>query len=696
MRGIGRSGVVVSVVALSAGCIDVELDASAIVLSTLAPSAETERFVFAGAADEPLDVAIDSTSGIDFGVTLRGPDGAAVALGGTLSDEPGRWSLARMPLPANGSYTMEVTGDRVGDYRMRFRVGKGAKRTQRLDLRPSALGEPAGGETAVSRTIPAGGGTLAVLTPDDRLEHASVTFPDGALRRDTRITIASAAPPALSDPGETPAGPAMRVEPPLRLGASAEVRVRFRDADLPLGAQPTDVGVLLFAPGRKPVLLTPSAVDAGTRVLSVTTDRLGTFLPVVARGAPRLAGRSYWEAGFVLTTEPAATGDSRGRTLWAFHGKRTFSDNGRTTFDALESEIRWTHDDLGRSPVEREVAPASSSELEWTLAPDGRTVTVSDGGEPRFALETASDGSLLVPSMTEGPTGVSNWIGVTVERDAVEPPDAYYSGDYWLATLLVAAWQTFEDGPVGLELGRQFGTLTLRDDGTWSSTVEYAAGRADGDGPPTDQGAHLRTRGTWSVVRSETAREHVGAVRLLDENGVPVTTSGLLFGARGRVCVGVLESADASIPFLWAVGVRREKPIAALFDGTYRAASLMLRHESYDHPARTVADLATGMETLTVEIEGRVATLLPGALRRWVRRDEGAPDGVLVEFDVGSGEPAVPCSLRSSGKWTLSVPGEKRVGAMTADCDFGIQVLPSDAPTDPIGVVLMVRAALDL
>ncbi len=659
-----------------------------------------------------VEVAALPASG-DGVLTFSAPRGAKAVIKVTQADGSEAVPLIGGPLPlkkAPGDSVTFPSLDReglqefvvtnqaaaAGAVNVTVKVTPAKAKTSKIDVRARSLGDPIGGETAVSATVLAAtGGEVGVIDPDSSILGAGVLIPPGALNVDTRISVTST---SLIDPPspvtQQPAGPAIEFGPDgLEFGQPAEVTVPFDPSALPLGVDPnTDLLVLRESSDGSQEVIAPTSVDVPNGVCVVPTDGFSVFMSFVRRGVPDVTGDAYWFAGFELCVLPDFLGgaDSREREIFLFAGNITFGRRGvtdDTVVNIVESNTSFDHDDTGRGLVNAPGETPLTELATWDLEPDGRTLRVDFDLNDQVLYRTAEDGSVLVSRPGTGTDEDCVILEIAVPRPSSAPTPTSVAGRFWFGGIDASVTEDpGGQGPLLIDVSSAFGEMELRGDGSWSVDIDSAANVFD-----PQIGLTTRTGG----------QADSGTFRITGPEDGALEGSILISGSQGPDFLRILPSADGQTIIAFSPSIGDEG--GGFFLGTRMTTSLtradvagefggrsigVLGLNTYQVPGGegpvTVGDFSAVFEadeTRTFAANGDL--VFSDVFIRNLSRDPTAgPDGVRRFAQFIQDDEVLRFAVGSDGKFRIAA--DNVVGAFTSSGVFGFAVGDPRAGIDTI------------
>jgi hypothetical protein len=286
-------------------------------------------------------------------------------------------------------------------------------------------------------------------------------------------------------------------------------------------------------------------------------------------------------------------------------------------------------------------------------------------------------------------------------------------GDYWLCMVEYFAWER-PDGPMGMDLSRVFGTLSLKSDGKCSVTTDAVdmfyidVPQIDTPGTWTADKDSASVDGTWTVSGA-------GAGRL--EGTVLVSDRFRFFpGPGGAVLIGT-DATQEGNGFTFFVLVRKGKGMkSSVLSGDYRAVSWEMVPSEYSvsfvkyQPIRDQFGQLTGFTDEVIEQHwhyagdvklneldetwsfGSKLTLKDIREKKAARNGNPMPGAVTVSETTDAGPYVGTFALSSDGRLTVNGSElDDMVGAVTPDGGFGFALDDPKGSSSIFGLTLFVR-----
>ncbi len=607
-------------------------------------------------------------------------------------------SLTLLSLAASGLQEINVnnTSDTDGDLDISVKVTPKKAKAEKVDVRARALGGADGGGTAFSATVRAtDGGEVAIPFTDPLIGGAGVLVPAGALAVDARISVTSAAVLVAPDPEtQQSSGPAIRFGPDgLQFSENATVTIPWDPSAFPIGVDPvTALRVIRVQSDGTETVIIPTFVDVENGLCTVPTSGFSTFMAFSPRGTPDLEGVPFWVTSLKLCVneDDLFNADSRERQITFFAGTLDFGapdTPGGIALAGVESTVTFSHDSFGGaivSPVELPPMGASGS---WFYFPDGQSIGADFQAGPETDLVDfylAEDGSALV-SREQGDSGdpcVS--MDVAIRRSATPLTAADVAGDYFLGGSEVRGTeQEGVLGPVILDLASTFGSLTLRQNGTWTVSLDTNSQRFDPARGIETGSFKTNGSGTFRFAGAGDPAVFAGSLVLASEEDGDFLR--VFPSADGQTLLAVSEQADIGGQFY--VGTRMAKGLTTQKAAGDFAVRVLLPEDLVTY---TVFD---GLNNIDIPDFGalgsvdQLSTLAPNGdanffngIAKFVARDPAAgPGGVSNNNFFGftfedrlaiaangrvttNGEDAITGAFRGDGRFAFWVEDLQRGG----------------------------------
>jgi hypothetical protein len=238
----------------------------------------------------------------------------------------------------------------AGDIGVTIKVKPKKLKAQKRDFRGTVLGHPGGGESYLSRIVGSQGGTVGIDDSESAIDGAQVVLPGGALPGDTEIGVSTAPEPPLGSADDQAAGPAVDLQPSgILFDVPVAVTLPFDPALLPVGADGSDLRVLIVEDNGSSREVEPDSVDAESGLLTVSTSGFSVCIPIVERGTPRVGvdagGDEFWLLGLNGRLAPGESGDSRSRWVGCEAGVVSFFGDLTYQFASTEKVLSWSNFD---------------------------------------------------------------------------------------------------------------------------------------------------------------------------------------------------------------------------------------------------------------------------------------------------------------------------------------------------------------
>ncbi|MCE9635217.1 MAG: hypothetical protein K8T90_05865 [Planctomycetes bacterium] len=699
-------GATISFGAPTDDALDVELASRADVRGTL--SSETGAFTYAAVAGATLSFKLVATParGVTFDVRLVGPDATAIDLAGLprFVQRDGFVSVSRASLPLTGSYVLRVRGPGSGTYRLDWTASPGPKRVQRCDLRCTTLGRSPGSESAAGRIIRAGTGTsVSVTRTDSDVRGAAIVVQGGAAPAETVVLLTSAPaarPRALA--GLHVAGPSIAIEPDgLRLGAAAAVTVPYDPVRVPHGSNAaSQLRMARVDAHGTTTVIAPDSVDTESHVVTAPSDRFARFVVVAPDGPPDPEAVAYWHGALTVRVSPDGGGgtDSRHRDVSLDVGRATLLPGGGLDVVGDWYGATWTTDNAGVGQLSLSSALGESGTIKWAMDADGRRLRVIDPSGGGSVLEPCADGSLYVGTLGEDTTGPQSTIEIALRRPPSDLPTAALVGSYWVGVQEFGVSQSGQS-PTSVEIGRTFGVVTLRADGTWSLKGDSISTRADWSEPDgRTRRSSARESGTWAVATPSDSW-YAGTVMLSSANGPGRVR--IFPSADGALFFGTNDPAADGGAFAFLFGVRQARAITPSdVKGDYAFAQMTPDANAFrlvglpPAPAELVVpDVRCWQEDGIMRFAGTSTVRIPADRLKEVDRDGTVPGGVRVTYDASTAQSGVGFTLARTGRFDVRAgANEQVVGAVSADARAGFVVIAPVKPNGAYGLRVFVKA----
>ena len=437
---------------------------------------------------EEAFVEVPAPRGSSLRIKAKGGDGAVPRIGEDPPKAPG--DSLRDDDVTGGDLTYRVVNDGdSGTVQVKVTVKAPKVPLDRVDVRSGSLGEPDGGETAISATVSAAdGGAVTVGDVVSPLFGAGVDIAPGGLLSDTRITVASSSTIPVHVPeAQRAAGPAMEFGPDgLEVQVEAEDRLPFDPSAVPPGTDPDDVvRVVRQSSDGSQEIIVPSGVDMDDGLVTAPTSGFSRFMVFVPRGVPDLRDRGYWEIAYRLHHKPDDSGarDSRRRDLSVGIGALELSSFGDYFREFVTFSTGFEHDENGVGMVFPSTPFPEFETGTWSYDPSGQAVILFAGGGPgggfgkgllgaeqQQGYDLSVDGRVLV-GFNRGNPDPSVELDLLVRRSRSPQSVASLAGTYTLAGLAIDAHETQSGGPLFLARSHEQGAMTNGAGGAVSAAV---------------------------------------------------------------------------------------------------------------------------------------------------------------------------------------------------------------------------------
>jgi len=651
----------------------------------------TESFGFAAPADSAVTFKAKAAKGSS--ADPRFGDFEGTDLSGEGTAKTGSHTV-KTTVPADAAkLNVDVTdiGAAGGDVKVSATVKAPKVKTQKLDVRPGALGAGSGDESILARTVDAGAGGSLVVGDGSGIDGAGVFIDPGALDADTRITVSS-----VDAPGEIPdqsqaGGPAVQFGPSgVEFSSPATVTIPYDESMLAAGADPlTDLTVLRVETDGRVTENPVSSVNTGDGTVTTETDGFSTFIVLGPEGAPRIEGNEYWNVFVEFEVIPDGVGmDSRRREAEFGYGTATFGAAGVTddfAWRSVDNFVDWTHDDDGDVTI---TGGTDSFDIEpgtWSYRSDGRTVEIGYTGDPDvdvFAL--SKDGRFLASRFADAPGSTGVGLDLLVKKPDEPFTTDQVAGTYWFAGIDGGFFDDSQGGPICIEYEDGFGSVTLKADGTVQTDITHFFTDFDGPGGSRESFVERdRSTGTWSIDAQPGEMLGSLVLQFTDEDGT--STVRVMPGCDGDVMLGIEEDFDPDdAGFNIFVLVRQAAGLKASdLVGDYGLSSLDFGPNTYSVPnLPLVPDITACVLDGVLPFDGSTSVTLTDVIARELRRDESVPGGVLVDQGGPVDEGPVTFSLSRNGKMSGRDPAPEDtgfLGAVSPDLSFGFL---ADNPQD--------------
>ncbi len=654
---------------------------------------ETESLGFAAPPDSAVTLKAKAAKGSaadprfgDFGGTDLSAEGTA---------KSGSHTVKTTVPEGGGDVSVDVTniGATGGDVNVSATVKAPKVKTQKLDVRPAALGEGSGDESILARTIDAGAGGSVVVGDGSGIDGAGVLIDPDALDTDTRISVSSVDQPD-GLPGQSQAGgPSVAFGPSgVEFSSPATVTLPYDDGMLAADADPnTDLSVLRVEADGTVTENAVSSVNTGDNTVTTETDGFSTFVVIGPKGTPRIEGNEYWNVFVEFEVVPDQAGmDSRGREVDFGYGIATFGAAGVTNdfaWGSFDNFVDWAHDDNGNVTINGAANGLDVEPGTWDYGSDGRSVEIRYAGEPDvdvFAL--SKDGRFLASRFADSPGSTGVGLDLLVKKPDVPFASADVPGTFWFAGIDGGLFDDGGNGPICIEYEDGFGTVQFKSNGTVRVDITHFFTDFDGPGGASESFVERnRETGTWRIDEQPGPLLGSLVLQFTDEDGP--STVRVMPGCDGNVMLGIEEGFDPNdAGFSVFVLVRQGSGLkSADLSGDFGMSSLDFGPSTYAVPSLSVVpDFDACVSDGLLQFDGSNSVTLTDIIAREVRRDDSAAGGVFVDQVGPQDEGTITFSLAKNGKVSGqdAAPDDTRfLGALSPD--RALMVLTDD-PRDRV------------